>query len=234
MERGLSLGRMASTIDFGVAAAAVDKEIRELVESMVVARRHEEYEGYEEKEEEEEVTKMRRELVNAMRGSWENVVEIYKRDPRSHTIKIGLSGDTALHMAIISRQEDTAQKLVQLIIHTRTEKDALYVLSTPNNDGNTPLHLAAALGSVNLCKSIIIGNRYKQVLLAARNQSSRSTPLFWAAFNGNKDAFFWLYQMCDTDAQALDYSHTRDGSTALHVALENGFWGKTTTSTLFF
>ena len=173
------------TIDFGVAAAAVDKEIRELVESMVAASRDAENE-----EEEEEVTKMRIELMNAMRGSWENVVEIYKRDPRSHTIKIGFLRDTALHMAIRSRKEDTAQKLVQQIIptnHTPTEKDALYVLCTPNKDGNTPLHLAAALGSVNLCKSIIIGNRYKQVLLAARNQSSHSTPLYWAAFNGNKD-----------------------------------------------
>ena len=57
MERGVSLGRMASTIDVGVvAAASVDKEIRELVKSMVAARRREEYE---EEEEEEEVTKMR-------------------------------------------------------------------------------------------------------------------------------------------------------------------------------
>ena len=206
-------------IDFGVVAVeSVDKEIRELVENEM---------------EDEEVTKMRIELMNAMRGSWENVVEMYKRDPRSHTIKIGFLGDTALHMAIRSRKEDTAQKLVQLIIYTRTEKDALYVLSTPNRHGNTPLHLVAALGSVNLCKSIIIGNRYKQVLLAARNKSS-STPLYWAASNGNKDAFFWLYQMCDTDAQALDYSRTPDGFTALHVALANGFWGKTTTSTLLF
>ena len=230
MERGVTLGRMAYIVDFGVAAAMfADQEIRELVESMVAAREHEKN-----KEEEEEVTKMRRELMNAMTGCWENVVEIYKRDPRSHTIKIGVSGDTALHMAITSRQQDTAQKLVQLIIHTRTEKDALYVLSTPNNDGNTPLHLAAALGSVNLCKSIIIGNRYKQVLLAARNKSSSSTPLYSAALNGNKDAFFCLYQMCDTDAQALDYCLTQDGFTALHIALLNGFWGKTTTSTLFF
>ena len=187
MERGVSLERMASTIDIGVAAAA-DKEIRELVESMVASRRDAENE-----EEEEEVTEMRRELMKAMRGCWENVVEINKRDPRSHTIKIGFLGDTALHMAIRSRKEDTAQKLVQLIIHTHTGKDALYVLSTPNNDGNTPLHLAAALGSVNLCKSIVIRNRYKQVLLAARNKSSSSTPLYWAAYNGNKEAFFWLY-----------------------------------------
>ena len=123
--------------------------------------------------------------MNAMRGCWEMVVEIYKRDPRSYNIKIGVSGDTALHMAIMSRQEDTAQKLVQLIIYTRTENDALDVLSTPNKQGNTSLHLAAALGSVNLCKSI------------------------------------------------LDYSHTEDGSIALQAALANGFWGKTTTSTLF-
>ena len=63
MERGVSLGRMASTIDVGVAAAAsADQEIRELVESMVAARRDAE-------NEEEVVTKMRRELVNAMSGS---------------------------------------------------------------------------------------------------------------------------------------------------------------------
>ena len=78
----MSFGRMASTIDVGVAAAAsVDQEIRELVESMVAASRYAE-------NEEEEVTKMRRELVNAMLGCW----------------AVGVSGDTTLHMEIMSRR----------------------------------------------------------------------------------------------------------------------------------
>ena len=47
--------------------------------------------------------------MNAMRGCWEMVVEIYKRDPRSYNIKIGVSGDTTSHIAIMSRKEDTDQ-----------------------------------------------------------------------------------------------------------------------------
>lgn len=184
-----------------------------------------------------------KELINGMTGNWEKVVEIYKRDRRSHIIQIGSSRNTALHLAILSRREDTALELVQLIITNNASGSssgsvsAVDVLSIPNKEGNTALHFAAWIGSINLCKSIINNNNggygYKQ-LMAVQNYSS-SSPLFEAARNGRKDTFFWLYQMCDSDDQAIAYCRrTRDSATALHGALCNGFQGKHFSQLFFF
>ena len=96
--------------------------------------------------------------MNAMRGCWEMVVEIYKRDPRSYNIKIGVLGDTTLHIAIMSRQEDTAQKLVQLIIYTRTET-TLLMSSLHQTIKGIPLSIwkppSEALTSANLSLTIV-------------------------------------------------------------------------------
>ena len=173
-------------------------------------------------EDAKDVERMRRELIKSITSNWEDVVKIYKQDPRAHKIKLGKSGNTALHMAVASGQEDIVEQLVKLI-NERSE-NALDVLSIKGGDlENNPLHLAASLGSIRMCKCII-GDKHKQ-LLGTRNSIS-GTPMYMAVYHAKKDTFLWLYEMCDDSAQAHAYCHGYRGITVLHIAIANGYWGK--------
>ena len=170
-----------------------------------------------------DVERMRRELIKSVTSNWDDVVKIYEQDRRAHKIKLGKSGNTALHMAVASGQEDIVEQLVKLI-NERSE-NALDVLSIKGGDlESNPLHLAASLGSIPMCECII-GDKHKQ-LLGTRNCIS-ATPMYMAVYHGKKDAFLWLYKMCaDNPAQALDYCQASHGITALHIAIANGYSGK--------
>jgi hypothetical protein len=48
----------------------------------------------------------------AMKGEWEEVVNIYKWTPRAHKVKITKSGDTALHIAVSDDKEDIVERLI--------------------------------------------------------------------------------------------------------------------------
>ena len=171
-----------------------------------------------------DVERMRRELIKSVASNWDDVVKIYGQDPRAHKIKLGESGNTALHVAVTSGQEDIVEQLVKLI-NERSE-NALDVLSIKGGDlESNPLHLAASLGSIRMCKCII-GDQHKQ-LLGTRNCGS-ATPMYMAVLHGKKDTFLWLYEMCDNSAQAHAYCHAHHGITVLHVAITNGCWGKRT------
>ena len=63
-----------------------------------------------------DVERMRRELIKSVTSNWDDVVKIYEQDRRAHKIKLGKSGNTALHMAVASGQEDIVEQLVKLIM----------------------------------------------------------------------------------------------------------------------
>ncbi|XP_010645321.2 uncharacterized protein LOC104877836 isoform X3 [Vitis vinifera] len=126
-----------------------------------------------------DVERMRRELIKSVASNWDDVVKIYGQDPRAHKIKLGESGNTALHVAVTSGQEDIVEQLVKLI-NERSE-NALDVLSIKGGDlESNPLHLAASLGSIRMCKCII-GDQHKQ-LLGTRNCGS-ATPMYMAVLH---------------------------------------------------
>ena len=105
--------------------------------------------------------RIKRDLTEGITGSWESVVKIYEEHPEAHTMKIGILKNTALHIAVESRRGDTVEKLVEQITK-RTKKNPEDVLSKENERGNTPLHLAASLGNIEMCKCIT--GEYKQLL----------------------------------------------------------------------
>ncbi|KAL6312755.1 hypothetical protein AAG906_020657 [Vitis piasezkii] len=144
------------------------------------------------------------ELAKSLASSWEEVVKIYEREQRAHKIKITVSCD----------QEDTVKQLVKSIARNGHLRD---VLSIENGDGNNPLHLAASLGSISMCKCITD----ECIELLGRRNREGDTPLLRAVRYGKKDAFLCLYGMCEGNT-ATGYCKNDDGKSVLHLAIEGG------------
>ncbi|KAL5561760.1 hypothetical protein UlMin_031507, partial [Ulmus minor] len=104
-----------------------------------------------------------------MRGDWDEVVKIYEEDPEAQNDRITRSGYTALHLAVSDGNEDIVAKLVQALKEAQEggqkDKEALEgrqkdkeeqegrqraseALAMKNDEGNTPLHIAASMGNV--------------------------------------------------------------------------------------
>ena len=151
---------------------------------------------------------------NAMQGKWKDVIEMYKNNKKAHQAKITVLGDTALHIAILDGKETEVVKLVDQIgedLNSRMIK---------NNMGNTPLHLAASIGNVGMCKCIVDGN---ERLVGARNRKNE-TPLFLAAQQGKKEAFLCLLEICR--GEPFEYCRRDDGETILHCAITGEYFGE--------
>ncbi|WJZ90104.1 hypothetical protein VitviT2T_009274 [Vitis vinifera] len=155
----------------------------------------------------------------AMQGKWEKVVDICKEDPWAHDEKTATSGDTALHIAVSDGREDVVVKLVQLMAHRN-----VYLINIKNDRGNTPLHLAASVGNVRMCKCIAA--EYPE-LVGVRNNENE-TPLFLAALHGMKDAFLCLSNICSSTAnnKVHEYLRRSDGENSLHCAITGEYFGK--------
>ncbi|XP_028789085.1 ankyrin repeat and sterile alpha motif domain-containing protein 1B-like [Neltuma alba] len=185
---------------------------------------------------EEIVKKIRR---NAMRGKWQEVFETYKQERALRTAKITGTGDTILHMAVSNGQAKLVADVVELLVleennppqnnvvvimeGERGESQNMdIVLGVENDEKNTPLHLAARRGNVEMCKKI--GSRVPSLI--ARRNISGETPLFLAAVYGRREAFLWLhYQyMGSPGVSPTDFAHCiRDNDdTILHCALAEG------------
>ncbi|KAL5863954.1 hypothetical protein ACOSQ3_001468 [Xanthoceras sorbifolium] len=150
---------------------------------------------------------------NAMKGEWEEVVEIYTSNAWIHKEKITKSGGTALHIAVSDGQEEVVVKLVNIIIQSQTSD----VLRMGDELGNTPLHAAATLGNVKMCKCIA---DVDISLVGARNQDSE-TPFFLAALNCHKHVFLCLHFL---GKQGYDYCRRKDGETILHSAISGDYF----------
>ena len=151
----------------------------------------------------------------AMEGDWEAVVTIYEDQPWAGREKI-TKGNTALHIAVLDRQESIVQKLVQVI---GNQKD---VLDIKKEQGDTPLHLAAAIGNVSMCLHIACGHPY---LVGVCNKELE-TPLFVAARHGKIGAFFCLLDMSGSRAQFYGKLRNKNGETILHCAIAGGHSSK--------
>ncbi|XP_057460450.1 uncharacterized protein LOC130750949 isoform X2 [Actinidia eriantha] len=163
----------------------------------------------------------------AVKGLWPEVVDIYKQHPELHDAKVTRTQDTALHVAVSSGQEDKVRELVDII--SKTGAAAKKAVNVQNERGNTPLHLAAAMGNVEMCK--LIATVDVKLITDVRNNESE-TPFFVAALNGKKDAFICLHDLIipggDENAKTVtDYPYcrrSRDGQTILHVAIEGEYF----------
>ncbi|XP_028753408.1 ankyrin repeat-containing protein ITN1-like [Neltuma alba] len=157
----------------------------------------------------------------ARRGEWSKVFETYKQERTLRIAKITGTGDTLLHMAVSHGEEHVVAKMVDLLVQEESWNVNI-ILGAENDRKNTPLHLAAKRGSVEMCKKI--GGR--DPLLIAKRNTVGETPIFLAALYGRRKAFLWLYYMYmgRPRVSSIDFAHCiRDNhDTILHCAIAEG------------
>lgn len=152
----------------------------------------------------------------AMKGQWREVLDAYKNNPRALEAKVTKAEGTVLHMAVYVGQTNFLTTLLENI----NEDVSLAMLNIPNSEGNTPLHLAAKFGNVDICN--IIAKRDPKLILCRNFEGE--TPLFLAAIHGTKDAFFCLHGLLQNKD---DYSPCikSNGDTILHSTISNEYFG---------
>ncbi|KAE8009771.1 hypothetical protein FH972_006187 [Carpinus fangiana] len=191
----------------------------------------------------EDERKMKNELFRmAMKGEWDEVAKIYRRDKRAHKAMITKSGDTALHIAVSDDKEEIVEQLVGAICPQEEGKEDLRIekeeraeenkeiisegseckeaLKVQNEQGNTSLHVAASMGSVGMCQCVA---QVDPLLVGIRNEDGE-TPFFVAAVHGKKEAFLCLLEVCGSKDTCEGYSRRNDGETILHVAVAGDYF----------
>ncbi|KAI3469975.1 hypothetical protein Pfo_026638 [Paulownia fortunei] len=163
-----------------------------------------------------------------MEKKWQEVVEIYRRHPSAHRTKLTKSEETALHIAVStynSKSPSHAIYIEQMICLIEKGGSSIDVLSMQNAKGDTPLHLAAAVGWLTICKCI--ASKHWE-LISIRNVNGE-TPLFVAAHHGKLQAFLCFHELYnDKKDQEADpdecLCRRKDGNTILHSAISGEYF----------
>nr|XP_023917010.1 uncharacterized protein LOC112028548 [Quercus suber] len=153
---------------------------------------------------------------SAVKGQWEDVLQICRKEMFLSTVPITNSWDTVFHLAISDDRNEYFEKLLQLLPQESTHIAS--ALRRKNNKGNNPLHIAASVGSVMMCRLII---RISKSMISTCNNEGE-TPLFVAALKGNKEAFLYLNSECGSKEK---YCIRRNGDTILHCAIAEEHYG---------
>lgn len=103
-------------------------------------------------ESDEQIDSEERLSYMVMKRNWEEVLKIFRAYPEFRANRIDhRNSNTALHAAIINgAPESIIGQMVDLIVVVDT-----LTLSAGNYEGDTPLHCAAARGSVYICQRIL-------------------------------------------------------------------------------
>ncbi|KAL2969664.1 hypothetical protein AAZX31_15G094400 [Glycine max] len=123
----------------------------------------------------------------AVKGQWREALEAYNKNLGALEAKITRVEDTVLHVAV-----------------------SLNILCLQNSKGNTPLHLAAQLGNVELCDN-----------MAKRN------PKLVSSVHGKREAFFCLHEnqpRRDHEDGSL-LVRKSNGDTILHSTISSEYFG---------
>ncbi|KAM7501378.1 hypothetical protein LguiB_000282 [Lonicera macranthoides] len=158
---------------------------------------------------------------NVMKNDWNKILAICKEQPEAHKEKITRTGDTLLHLAVADGKNEIVQQLVELI--KKLGNDATRkALGIVNERKNTPLHLAASQGNVQMCQWI--AREYPEGI-GARNVDGE-TPFFLAATYGMLDAFLCLHFISqENENNGLYYARRNSGETVLHTAIHGDYFG---------
>ena len=106
---------------------------------------------------------------SVVKNDWKEVVEICHENWEALNIPITKSLDTVLHLAAYNKKEDNFEPLLNKLPSEPEKRTKVLLLK--NTEGNTPLHIAASVGSVKMCRIIIdrIDSKDSKTCLSARN-----------------------------------------------------------------
>ncbi|KAL5561729.1 hypothetical protein UlMin_031476 [Ulmus minor] len=153
-----------------------------------------------------------------MRGAWDEVIKKYKENPAAQKTKITRSGYTALHLAVSDGKEGIVKELINVL--SNSGQRAREALEIQNDAGNTPLHIAASMGNVRMCKLIA---RVDHTLIGIQNNDGE-TPLFLTALHGKKDAFLKLNSFLPANTEIPYCRRKVDGNSILHCAIAGEYF----------
>ncbi|KAK4752445.1 hypothetical protein SAY87_021243 [Trapa incisa] len=152
----------------------------------------------------------------AIHGQWDDVVQAYTESSQDIINCYNIPHDTALHVAVTVANDETEH--VSKIIRGIPECLLPKILRMKNHRGNTPLHLAAANGNIDICMHIVD----KDKCLIAEKNDEGETPLFLAAHRGQEDAFLYLEHQFGKEAILEDQVGmlvNSKGDTILHSVI---------------
>nr|XP_016467397.1 PREDICTED: uncharacterized protein LOC107790019 isoform X4 [Nicotiana tabacum] len=181
---------------------------------------------------EEEKKRTKDHLFQAcMENRWTEVNRLYINDKFAQESKLTKSEDTVLHLAISSyhpHRDDSLQQThldcIKDMVAKIPQENRLCILKQKNEKGNTPLHLAAELGSVPIIACLV--NPQEPELIWETN-SKGETPLFVAAYRGRLDAFLYLHECCQNEKSRKDpivLCRRGDGDNILHAAISGEYF----------
>ncbi|KAK7412606.1 hypothetical protein VNO78_04100 [Psophocarpus tetragonolobus] len=151
-------------------------------------------------------------------GQWREALEEYKKKPGALEAKITKVEDSVLHVAVYVGQTCFLSRVLDNI----DKEVCLNILYMQNSQGNTPLHLAAQLGNVDMCR--IIAKRDSNLISCLNKQGE--TPLFMAALHGKRDAFFSLHRLQPIPLpHPLSFVTKTNGDTILHSTICSEYFG---------
>ncbi|PKA57854.1 hypothetical protein AXF42_Ash015232 [Apostasia shenzhenica] len=170
----------------------------------------------------------------AMTGEWDEVVNIYQKNPSARKAKVTRAQHTVLHLAVSEGND----RIVEQLFQTMEDSEAVEILGLQNEFGDTALHVAAALGLERICILLTEREECKELVVNARN-NARETPLYVAAHHGKKKAFFVLQdcvsehrisELKDQDSfdrrgDLISFCRRGDGNTVLHAAILGEYFG---------
>ncbi|BFG40764.1 hypothetical protein CerSpe_270370 [Prunus speciosa] len=170
----------------------------------------------------------------AMDGKWIALKYFYEDNPMEIVSPMTMNNDTALHVVASNRDSDLLKHLILLIKYNAPEM-LRRALKIENNDGNTPLHEAAASGNLYAAKllvdedKILSGQSSFSSLVEIRNQLGES-PLYRAAAFGHTNLVKYLAsqvkpQQQDIEQQQLElaieyhFNRNHDNISILQIAV---------------
>ncbi|KAK7305080.1 hypothetical protein VNO77_42979 [Canavalia gladiata] len=159
--------------------------------------------------------------VCVLEGRWDYAYPAYKNNSVFHKIKINESRGTALHMAVNDGKAELVNSLVNAILahEGREGVRGESALRSTNEKGDTPLHLAASRGFINMCKCIIGENGERKDLIKVMNKRGE-TPLFRSVLTCQTQTFLYLHHV----SKGMDVSlRNNDDDTILHCAIWREF-----------
>ncbi|XP_040362766.1 ankyrin repeat-containing protein At5g02620 isoform X2 [Rosa chinensis] len=127
----------------------------------------------------------------ALKGNWEAVELILRKDPRLLTASITSGGDTVLHIAAGARQVQFVEELVEMMeVWIGTEKCS-QALAKQGTNGNTAFSIAAAAGSIEIAQIMMKKNEHLPKIRGGEGM----TPLYTAALSGQSLMADYLYSL---------------------------------------